>query len=740
MVKNNKVLTIGLMMLSSQMVAAKTVSPSTKLNSEDITASKDSSKGYFSEQNLDNVVVIAKSKARKLQEQAYAVSVVDLSKQYTTIKPLDKVLNTVSSIRVREDGGVGSNYTFSMNGFSGNQVKFFLDGIPMDNFGSSFNLANLSANIAEHIEVFKGVLPVYLGGDALGGAVNIVTRKNANYLDATYSIGSFGTHKVSLNGAYTNTNTGFTIRTNAFYNDSKNNFKVYAPIVDLNTGEQLGDEWVKRFHDQYQSGGLKVESGIIGKSWADYFLIGAILSANDKNIQTGATMDAVYGKPTTKSISFIPSIRYHKTNLFIPGLDLSLYTTYSIVNTNNVDTAAVTYNWRGESIASNSRGEGYLTNATIHERQWQVNANLNYVIDDHQSITFNHVFSSMRHKQDDKEYPDYAMNNISQYLTKNISGLGYQLRYDRWNVNVFGKAYFLHTSTHKLMDQFLETEHYEQVKNNKSKIGYGTAATYFILPSLQLKASFEQAYRMPEAVEIFGDGFIQKANPDLRPEISRNLNIGLLFDQQIDEHHLMAEVSYIYRNTKDFILKGVSLTSDPTTSYENIGKAITNGLEASLQYSWRNNLNVGFNLTYQDIKDRQKTETVDNSYVDTGVSENVTYGQRMPNIPYFFMNGDASWNFHNILAKGNTLTLGYNCDYIYKYYLSFPGLGRPTSKKYIPTQFSHNASLTYLMNEGKYSVSLECTNLTDEKLYDNYRLQKPGRAFNIKFRLFLSKM
>ena len=69
------------------------------------------------------------------------------------------------------------------------------------------------------------------------------------------------------------------------------------------------------------------------------------------------------------------------------------------------------------------------------------------------------------------------------------------------------------------------------MKNNKSKIGYGTAATYFILPSLQLKASFEQAYRMPEAVEIFGDGFIQKANPDLRPEISRNLNIGLLFDQ-----------------------------------------------------------------------------------------------------------------------------------------------------------------------------------------------------------------
>ena len=44
------------------------------------------------------------------------------------------------------------------------------------------------------------------------------------------------------------------------------------------------------------------------------------------------------------------------------------------------------------------------------------------------------------------------------------------------------------------------------------------------------------------------------------------------------------------------------------------------------------------------------------------------------------------------------------------------------------------------MHDGRYSVSLECTNLTNEKLYDNYRLQKPGRAFNVKFRLYLSNL
>lgn len=42
--------------------------------------------------------------------------------------------------------------------------------------------------MAERVEVYKGVLPVNLGADALGGAVNIVSRRDANYLDATYSL------------------------------------------------------------------------------------------------------------------------------------------------------------------------------------------------------------------------------------------------------------------------------------------------------------------------------------------------------------------------------------------------------------------------------------------------------------------------------------------------------------------------------------------------------------------------
>ena len=688
--------------------------------------------------SLHEVSIVGKSKARKMHEHAYAVSVVDLATKYQTASPLNKVLNTVTSVNIREDGGLGSNYSFSMNGFSGNQVKFFIDGIPMDNFGSSFNLATISANMADRIEVYKGVLPVSLGSDALGGAVNIVSRTNANYLDATYSVGSFNTHRAAVNGVYTS-KAGFTFRANAFANYSDNDYEVWAPIVNLQTNKQEGEEWAKRFNDGYQSYGVKLETGVVRQSWADYLLVGMIASADKRNVQTGATMDAVYGGVKNRSWSLIPSIRYKKNDLLVPGLSLSLYGTYSMVNTYNVDTLARRYNWRGEWVNSTSAGEAYLTDATIRERQWQANANVSYVISDHHSLTLNNVFSAIRRKSNDAMYPDDEMNDVPQQLTKNITGLGYQVRYDRWNANVFGKMYRLYSSTNKLMDQFTENQRWEKLTDRKQRYGYGAAATYYILPSLQAKVSFERAYRMPEAVEMFGDGLVQKANPDLKPESSNNLNAGLLFDQTLGDHRLQAEVNYIYRDTKDFILKGVSLSSNPTTSYDNLGKVQTRGVEASLGYAYKQVFHVNGNLTYQDIKDKMRYQQSENTFVGDGISENITYGQRLPNIPYLFMNGHADYQFVDLGAKGNTLSLNYDVNYVHDYYLSFTGLGAKATKKVIPEQLSHNVSLGYSLCDGRYSIVAECQNLTNAKLYDNYRLQKPGRSFNVKFRLYLSK-
>ena len=154
---------------------------------------------------INEVMVVEKSETTIAKEQPYSISVIDLKPLKTRNLDINQVLNTSAGIRIREEGGLGSNFKFSLNGFSGNQVKFFLDGLPMDNFGSSLSLNNIPVNLISKVEVYKGVVPIHLGADALGGAVNVITDSHIkNYIDASYSLGSFNTHRAAIISRFTN--------------------------------------------------------------------------------------------------------------------------------------------------------------------------------------------------------------------------------------------------------------------------------------------------------------------------------------------------------------------------------------------------------------------------------------------------------------------------------------------------------------------------------------------------------
>lgn len=246
----------------------------------------------------------------------------------------------------------------------------------------------------------------------------------------------------------------------------------------------------------------------------------------------------------------------------------------------------------------------------------------------------------------------------------------------------FAKMYNLNSKSTKIFDRFTDDERIEHLKVNKTEFGYGSAFSYFLLPKLQAKLSYEHAYRLPDSNEMFGDGLIQQANPDLKPEKSDNVNLGFIFEQTIKDHTFNVDVNGIYRYTTDFIRKAVSLTSNPTTGYENVGKVRTTGFEGSLNYRWRNRISLGSNITYQNIRDRQKYETVDNSYVNGGSKiKHLTFGERIPNIPYLFGSGNAGLHLQDVAVKNSELSLDYSLNWVKGYYLSFTGLGARSSKK-----------------------------------------------------------
>lgn len=142
--------------------------------------------------SMEEALILGKTEAQQLKETGFNVNAIDVKAFANSNWDINQILNASSGIRIRENGGLGSDFNFSMNGLSGRQVKFFIDGIPMENFGGAMSLNNIPVNLAERIEIYKGVVPAELGADALGGAVNIVTAQNTKrFLDASYSYGSF---------------------------------------------------------------------------------------------------------------------------------------------------------------------------------------------------------------------------------------------------------------------------------------------------------------------------------------------------------------------------------------------------------------------------------------------------------------------------------------------------------------------------------------------------------------------
>lgn len=110
-----------------------------------------------------------------MKNSAYNAVAVDTRDMLNTTKTLSEALAKTPGLKLRESGGVGSDINLMLDGFSGKHVKVFIDGVPQEGVGSSFGLNNIPVSFADRIEVYKGVVPVNFGTDAIGGVINIVT-------------------------------------------------------------------------------------------------------------------------------------------------------------------------------------------------------------------------------------------------------------------------------------------------------------------------------------------------------------------------------------------------------------------------------------------------------------------------------------------------------------------------------------------------------------------------------------
>ena len=681
---------------------------------------------------LDEVVVVSNGVTR-LKRSAFNAVALDTKALQNSTQNLSEALAQAPGMKIRESGGVGSDMQLMMDGFTGKHIKIFIDGVPQEGVGSSFGLNNIPVNYAERIEVYKGVVPVGFGTDAIGGVINIITKKNRNkwFLDASYSYGSFNTHKSYVNFGQT-FRSGLTYEINVFQNYSDNNYYVDTPVKDFTTGaiNKKKIEHVKRFHDTYHNEAVIGKIGFVDKKWADRLMFGFTYSHMYKDIQTGVRQEVVFGGKYRKGYSIMPSLDYRKRDFFVRGLDVVLTANYNKNMTNNVDTSSYEYNWRGEMRPLRMPGEQSYQNTRSDNNNWNGTLTANYRIGKAHTFTFNHVINAFRRSNQSLLNEDSEANAIPKETRKNISGLSYRLMpTEHWNLSVFGKYYnqFIAgpVATSSAQDDYIRTT------NSVSAMGYGAAGTYFILKSLQAKLSYEKAYRLPTNEEMFGDEDLETGDISLRPENSDNVNLNLSYNEIFGKHSVYVEGGLIYRNTKDYIQRNISDLSGGKygATYVNHGRVETKGYNISVRYGFANWVSVGGNFTQMNVRDNVKTVTSGTN------QESLTYGARMPNLPYQFANSDVTFYWRNLWKKGNTLSVTYDNLYMHSFPLYSEAVGRE-SEFVVPTQFSHNLTLSYGIQNGRYNISFECRNLTNEKLYDNFSLQKAGRAFYGKVRVY----
>lgn len=704
----------------------------------------------YTEEVLDDVVIHIESVKSKLEKEGFAMNVIETKDAALRNIQTNELLDRTVGVRVRQNGGLGSSVNYNLNGMTGNSVKIFIDGIPISTYGSSFSLNSIPPALIERIEVYKGVVPIHLSDDALGGAINVILKKGIqNSLTASLSYGSFNTWQGNFSAVTRNDKNGFTLKANSFYNFSDNDYEVWGKFVkNAQPNGRLERVKAKRFNDGYKSLGGQIEAGFADVKWADQFFIGFNGSDSYREIQHGTYMTKPYMGRFEEATAQVTSLTYRKKDLFTKGLGLNVTGMYSkrhqIVN----DTVKWNYNWFGERMLDldgnptlTDKGAQQGAPTINHSRRsiYTLRADLSYEINYNHRFVLNHLYYGFDRKDNDEMKSVMERDFIEdRFLTKNITGLAYEMKAfdEKLKTNVFSKYYEQEIEkikpTLKTIDGKLQRiDEYSSRKNDY--LGYGIAASYLVTPSVVVLSSFEKAVRLPIDSEIFGDiGENIVENNSLQAEISNNINLGFkVGPYRMKQHKFSVGANAFIRDTKDRIVRASNThinDAEQVAPYENLSSTKSKGFEVEVNYEWNDRLTVFANLS--------RFNTVYSKKYDENGNLFGYYNQQLPNEPFFTASGSVQYRLPDLLLKDAALNLYYGVNMIDAFYTNWLEM-----KDYqTPKQLIQDVGFSYMFPNKQFVLSFDAKNIFNKEAYDNFAVQKPGRAFYLKLNYSFNKI
>jgi len=128
--------------------------------------------------SLNKIVVTASRKLERAIEAPAHVTIITADEiEKSGLSTLSEVLKGISGVEVNDYGPEGSLKTLSIRGSTSSQTLVLINGTRVEHSHGATDLSQIPIESIERIEVVRGGMSALYGADAIGGVVNIITKK-----------------------------------------------------------------------------------------------------------------------------------------------------------------------------------------------------------------------------------------------------------------------------------------------------------------------------------------------------------------------------------------------------------------------------------------------------------------------------------------------------------------------------------------------------------------------------------
>jgi len=581
--------------------------------------------------DFDDVVVTAQYAPTDSKNAVQAIRVIDretIERQGAT--NLEQLFQQDLSIRISQDLILGSG--MSLLGVGGENVKIMVDGVPViGRLDGNIDLSQINLNNIERIEIVEGPMSVSYGTDALGGVINLITKKSQRYpLDLTLS-----QQVETRNESVTNIDAGvrFGDRMLLRVNAGRDKFDGFSPDTLRSSLWNPKEQW-------YADASLR-------KDFADDQQLRYQFSIFDEEVQNLGNVRRPQFKPYAFDDVYLTRRMNH--SLAHEGTVWDKFYTQSVLGFNDFHREVKTYrldfddNQQTDMSGDTTAFQAWMLRSVLASKfrnspvNFQVGVDLRY-----EEGTGGRILDENSDLENSSALGDYAVFGSLRYepfqdfLLESGVRATYNTRYDA---------------------PLIPSVHLK----------------YQLTETLSMRASYAKGFRSPSLKELFLN-FIDinhfiVGNPDLRAETSDNFQAHLNFNKTLRQQRFTARAHFFYNNIDDQIQlfpfleeNGELVPSSPAQStsyaYFNLAEAKIRGINLNAGYQWRDfQVEAGAQRIYFYNPLSEEVSTVDRFTPVTELNGKVSYLLPLihSNLSLFVRTNDRFVNYFPETEDGETV-------------------------------------------------------------------------------------